>query len=386
MFSCPIFAVLLYMLSVSIIEPWLLGLFLAVALMHGLFAVVFYGRFAVYRTVKTTEESNSLPVSVIIAARNESENLYELLPRILEQNYPIFEVVVVNNQSTDESIWLLKAYQRQFPNLKVVQIEKSRHLRAGKKLPLTLAIKAAKYDHFVFTDADCMPRSKNWLHHMVAGFLSSKEIVLGYGPYRRGKGFLNRLIRFDTAFIALNYFSFALNKLPYMGVGRNLAYSRKVFDSVGGFKSHYHLVSGDDDLLIQQAAKNNNYCIEIAEESFCYSEPHTEWMRWKLQKTRHYSTSGKYHVIKKALLGIYPLSLWFMVFSFILLCLTNNVSWMVLGVLLSITILKWVMIGRGLRRLKENGLAWFFPLWDLFYAIMIPVLYLSVNRKVKSRW
>ncbi|MFM7758520.1 MAG: glycosyltransferase, partial [Crocinitomicaceae bacterium] len=155
-----------------------------------------------------------MPVSIIIAARNESDNLYENLPIILSQDYPEFEVIVVNNQSIDDSSWLLTAFSRQFPNLRVVELGRSRHLRPGKKLPITLAIKAAKYEHFLLTDADCRPSSNQWIKKMASHFSSSKQIVIGYGPYSKSKGFLNRLIRFDTAWIGVSYFSMALAKLP----------------------------------------------------------------------------------------------------------------------------------------------------------------------------
>ena len=130
---------------------------------------------------------------------------------------------------------------------------------------------------------------------------------------------------------------------------------------VGGFKSHYHLVSGDDDLLIQEAAKKRNYTVQFAHDAFCYSEAHTEWFRWRLQKTRHYSTSGRYDVIKKALLGIYPVTLWWVAISFILLCWIQEVGYLELGMLSGVVLVKWGIMGKGLRKMKEPGLAWFFP-------------------------
>lgn len=326
------------------------------------------------------------PLSVIVAARNESENLYELIPLLLEQDYPTYEIIVVNNQSMDDSKWLLKAYQRQFPNLHVVELEKNQHLRPGKKLPLTLAVRAANYDHFVFTDADCRPVSNQWLKGMAHGFTTSKEIVLGYGPYNKQPGFLNRLVRFDTAWIALNYFSFALSGMPYMGVGRNLAYSRKAFESVGGFKSHYYIVSGDDDLFIQQAAKKRNYTLAIHPDSFCPSAPESTWQRWIFQKKRHYSTSAHYNVIKKSLLGIYPVSLFILLFSFISLLLTNTMVWVTVGIFSVLLLSKWVVQGRGLHKLQEKHLAWFFPFWDFFYALFIPVVFVFLNRKPGNKW
>lgn len=336
---------------------------------------------------KTEEGSASLPpVSVIVAARNESENLYELIPILIEQDYPAFEIVVVNNQSFDDSRWLLMAFQRQFPTLKIVELEKSKHLRVGKKLPLTLAIRAAQYDHFVFTDADCRPTSNQWLRSMANSFSSGKEIVMGYGPYVKKKGFLNALIRFDTTWIAITYFSFALRRLPYMGVGRNLAYSRKAFDSVGGFRSHYYIVSGDDDLFIQQAAKQRNYSIQLDALSHCYSSPPEEWKRWMYQKRRHYSTSSHYNVFKKALLGIYPLSLFFLLVSFISLLLTNRFLVIACAVFFGLLLLKWLILGKCFRKLTEKNLGWYFPLWDLLYALLLPFFFLSTKRKQQHKW
>lgn len=368
------------------IDQWLIMLFVGAWMVQGAYLLMIHLRFLRFKPVEQTSESNLPPLSVIVAARNESENLYELIPLILAQEYPTFEIIVVNNQSMDDSKWLLKAYQRQYPNLHVVELEKNQHLRPGKKLPLTLAVRAASFDHFIFTDADCRPTSKQWLKGMAKGFSSSTDIVLGYGPYTKQNGFLNRLIRYDTAWIALNYFSFALSGLPYMGVGRNLAYSRKAFESVGGFKSHYYIVSGDDDLFIQQAAKNRNYTISTDEASFCPSAPETTWKRWVFQKRRHYSTASHYDVIKKSLLGIYPVSLFILLISFISLLLTNTMVWLSLGLFFGLILVKWIVQGRGLFKLKETSLAWFFPFWDFFYAMFIPLVFLLLNRKPRNKW
>ena len=361
-------------------------IFICAWLLQFAYLLFIHLRFLLFKPKELIPNQEFPPLSVIVAARNESENLYELIPLILEQEYPNFEIIVVNNQSMDDSKWLLKAYQRQYSNLHVVELEKNHHLRPGKKLPLTLAVRAASFDHFVFTDADCRPTSKKWLQTMAKGFSSSTEIVLGYGPYMVQKGFLNRLVRYDTAWIALNYFSFALSGLPYMGVGRNLAYSRKAFESVGGFKSHYYIVSGDDDLFIQEAAKNRNYTLAIEEESFCPSAPESTWKRWVFQKRRHYSTASHYDVIKKTLLGIYPVSLFFLLLSFISLLLTNTMVWVSFGLFFGLILVKWLVQGRGLVKLKEKRLAWFFPFWDFFYAIFIPMVFLLLNRKPRNKW
>jgi poly-beta-1,6-N-acetyl-D-glucosamine synthase len=304
----------------SLPETLLFGLFGLVALVQLLYTFFIHGRLAFFKEKSTLDDSDLPPVTVIIAARNEADNLFENLPYILQQNYPEFEVIVINNQSIDDSYHLLHAYQQQYPNLRIIEVEKSKHLKPGKKLPITLGVKGAKYEYLIMTDADCKPASNEWLQQIAIRFTAGTEIVIGYGPYMRRAGFLNRLVRFDTAWIGVSYMSMALAKLPYMGVGRNMAYTKELFNRIHGFKSHYSLPSGDDDLFIQEAAKKSNYRISLERKSFCYSEASETWSGWVRQKTRHYSTADHYSKIKKWLLGIYP-------FSFLLLLLSFGFSY-----------------------------------------------------------
>jgi len=349
-----------------------------------LYVIVIYARLAFFKQKPKNPELPS--ISVIIAARNEADNIYENLPVILSQDYPKFEVIVVVNQSIDESKFILDAYCQQYSNLRYTNVERSKHLRPGKKLSLTIGIKAAKYEHLVFTDADCLPSSKQWLQEIAGQFNEKKELVLGYGPYLKEPSLLNKVIRFDTAWIAVNYLAFALAKLPYMGVGRNLAYTKGAFYGVGGFKSHYSLISGDDDLFIQEAAKKNNYSISINSESFCYSSPEKKWSSWIRQKTRHYSSSSKYQVIKKALLGIYPLTLILMYIFFITLLTNEDFRWITLAGFGFIFVLKWVVQGRCFYKLNERSFVATLPLSDLMYAVLSPVLFYSAGNKTNNRW
>jgi len=349
-----------------------------------LFLSFVYSRLAFY---KDKSSSTNLPaVSIIIAARNEADNLYKNLPFILDQDYPNYEVIVVNHQSMDESKYILDAFEREFPNMRVINVERSQHMKFGKKLPLTIGIKGAKHEHLLFTDADCKPASNQWLKSMGSHFSDKHEIVLGYGPYRKKKGFLNKVIRFDTAWIAMNYFSFAKAKMPYMGIGRNMAYTKTVFNNVSGFKSHYALSSGDDDLFIQEAAKKGNYTINLNPDSYCFSTPPISWSSWMRQKSRHYTTTERYKVIKKLLLGIYPITLLFMLFSFVTLLFDSNFIWLTLTIFGFILVLKWVILGRSLKKLNESKFIAYLPLLDIAYAFLAPVMYYSIDKKDKNRW
>jgi glycosyltransferase involved in cell wall biosynthesis len=355
------------------------------ALIQFLYLIFIFARLSFYKKPEE-EDKPIIPVSIIIAARNESDNLYENLPAILNQDYPEFEVIVVNHQSIDDSNWLLIAFQQQYKNLKVIDIPKNKHLRAGKKFPITMAIKGAKHEHFILTDADCKPASSLWLKKMTFSFSSKKQIVMGYGPFVKDKGILNKIIRFDAAWIGVNYITMALAKLPYMGVGRNLGYTKSVFNSVSGFKSHYGIPSGDDDLFIQEAAQKSNYTINIDPDTFCYSPAVPSWNRWVRQKSRHYSTSNKYKVIKKLLLGIYPTSLLLLWISFVILLFNTDfriISGVVFGV---IVLLKWWIQGKCLLKLKEKSFVYTLPFWDLFYAILAPMLFYLTEQKRNAKW
>ena len=361
--------------------------FLGSIFFHFLFILFFYLRliFFMIRTPKEEIINKLPPVSIIIAARNESDNLFNNLPYILEQDYPDFEVIVVNHQSIDESYHILNAYKMKYPNLKVVEIEKSKHIRVGKKLPITLGIKSAKNEHLIFTDADCKPISSFWLIQMATSFVYQKDLVLGFSPYSIKSGFLNKIIRFDTIFIAINYFSFALAKIPYMGVGRNLAYTKTLFKSVNGFKSHYALSSGDDDLFVQEVSSTADYQIVIHEDSFIESEPKTTFYEWFLQKTRHFTTSTNYSVIKKIMLGIYPLTMIFTVISFVSLMFDSEYRMISLLVFVSLVLIKWLVLGFCFNKLKQNDLIKWLPLLDLVYIIMLPILFYTSDFK-NNKW
>lgn len=361
-------------------------LFGGMVFMQLLYVLIFYRKLAFFKGNKQQQASELPPLSVIIAARNEADNIYENLPFILSQNYPEFEVIVVINQSVDESKHILEAYQQQFSNLRFTIVEKNRHIRPGKKLSLNIGIKAATYEHLVMTDADCKPASANWLREIGKTFNEKKKIVLGYGPYVPEKGFLNRVVRYDTAWIAVNYLSFALAKMPYMGVGRNLAYTKSAFEQANGFKSHYSISSGDDDLFIQQAAKKRNYSIVLSEDSYMYSPAEKTWASWYRQKARHYTTSPNYQVIKKALLGIYPMTLLLMYISFITLLFNEDFRWLTLIIFGVILALKWWIQGKCFLRLKEKSFVAFFPFNDLLYAIGLPIMYYTGEAKTTNKW
>ena len=244
------------------------------------------------------------PLSVVICARNESENLRRNLPAILKQDYPDFEVIVINDGSTDESEDLLSELEEESPNLYHSFTPDSARYISRKKLALTLGIKASKYDWLVFTEADCTPVSDKWLRRIARNFTPSTDIVLGYSGYERGKGWLHKRVSFDSLFTSLRYLGFALAGKPYMGIGRNLAYRKELFFKVKGFSTHLNMQRGEDDLFINQIANENNTRVETSPDSVIRMQPVERYKDWKEEKVSYMATARFYKGSQRWLLGL----------------------------------------------------------------------------------
>jgi cellulose synthase/poly-beta-1,6-N-acetylglucosamine synthase-like glycosyltransferase len=329
------------------------------------------GKFAFHKA-QPSYKSNPEPVSVIIAARNEYENLQRFLPGILNQDYPEYEVVVVNHCSWDNSQQLLEEMQLEYKHLRVSQLLEQEKYPTGKKFALTIGIKAAKYDTLLFTDADCEPASNQWLRLMQSRFQNNTQIVLGYSPFYKKKGLLNLYIRFETFITALFYFSFALAGRAFMGVGRNMAYRKELFFRHKGFASHQHIMSGDDDLFVNEAATPYNVAIEFSPESFVLSEPKTSFESWSRQKSRHMTTGKHYKSSHKQALGTYYASVFLFYGALIALLCTDLAAWpLVAGIYAARLITQVIVYYNAAVKLRSTQVLWALPLLDLLYVFYL---------------
>ncbi len=248
------------------------------------------------------------PVSVIICAKNEGNNLHRFLPLVLEQDYANYEVIIVNDGSCDDTEEIIKDLQKVYHNLYITNIPQETRIISHKKLAITVGVKAAKNEILLFTDADCRPLTPDWITTMVRNFDDQTEFVLGHGNYYRERGFISKLISYDTLTIAMQYMGFALLGYPYMGVGRNMAYRRSTFFRLKGFAGFLHIASGDDDLLINAFGKKHNTRIEPSKEAETLSLPKATFRDWYYQKLRHLSTVEVYKSGSKMWIGLEPLS------------------------------------------------------------------------------
>lgn len=378
------------MLIVELIkEPWL-QIASAIAIVAFVLIcvnyVLNYWAIAFFKNTHVAVNNNSEPVSVIICARNEDENLTEFLPKVLSQTYPNFEVIVVNDCSYDNTENVIDEYAKIFPNLKKVTIKEDAYYKHGKKFAILVGIKAATYENMVFIDADCYPTSNNWLQMMVNGFSKEREVVLGYGAYEKNDSFINKLIRFDTFMIAAQYLSHAIKGKAYMGVGRNLAYKKDLFYRNKGFSSHYHINSGDDDLFVNQVATPTNVNVCVHHDAFTVSKVKTTFKSWKLQKVRHLTTSPFYKQSTKAKIGFNYFTQYVFWMALVPLFFSLNTLILATAILLLKVFFQWLVIRKAAIKLNEPDLWVSCFIYELFLLFIYPIFHLAKAFYKPNNW
>lgn len=361
----------------------LLYIFVAVVFLNTAYFILF-SRFSFLKRPKpvTTE---LFPVSIIVCAKNEAENLRNNIPLWLEQDYPKFELILIDDASSDDTREVIESFAKKNDKVHTVIIENNETFWSNKKYSMTLGIKRAYNKRMVFTDADCKPASNQWLKLMAAPLDKEKQLVLGYGAYEKKPGLLNALIRFETMITALQYFSYAEAGMPYMGVGRNLAYTSQLFYDNRGFMSHMNIPSGDDDLFVNESATPENTAICYDEAAFTYSVPKQSFKDWFQQKRRHITTAKYYKPKHRLLLGLYfagNLLFWCIaLLSFIFL------DWKIpLAIIIFRFILQYIFVGKATHLLKEKSLLPYLPILELFLVFLQLTIFISNKLAKPKRW
>lgn len=313
-------------------------------------------------------DTEPIPVSIIVAARNEAHNLKDFLPVLLKQNHPNFEVLVINDGSTDKSEAILSEMVTDFQNLRVFN-----RPAEGKKKAISFGIKQAQHKALLFTDADCWPSSLDWAAKMSAG-LKNHDLVLGFGGLIGPKRFVVGLSIFETFQTASSYYAAGLAHKPYMGVGRNMGYNKKIFDRTKGFSGHAEVLSGDDDLFVS-SLEDVRLKLQFDDDTFTYSDAASNMENWYLQKRRHYSTSFKYPISRKLALGLEGL---LQLFYYLLLPLALMLA---AKQVLFIFFIRYVLMLAMAKPLAMHFKAWqewlVFPLWELSWSVLTSLIHLQ---------
>lgn len=357
--------------------------FLAAAGIQSIYFLIFIIAFKGKRSISA---HTFPPVSIVVAAHDEEQNLRQLLPLLSNQVYPDFEIIVVEDRSNDESYDFLLAETKQNSKVKMVRVQQTPDHINSKKFALTLGIKAAKHEWVLFCDADCRPASDQWIASMSVRFQDAKKIVLGYSPYLHAPGWLNRFIRFDTVVTAIQYLGFALLGMPYMGVGRNLAYRKSLFLENKGFNEVNHVVGGDDDLFVNKHANRKNTAIALGPDTLVETIPKTSWGGFFYQKLRHLSVGKYYKASHKFILSIFTLS-WVLVWTLGPLQLFFlEMPLIVGGILLVRVILITATIQITVKALGDRFEAWPILLLDILYPFYYITTGLAAIFTKKVQW
>ncbi len=341
-------------------------IFIAVLLAVNVLYWIWFRRGVPAPEIKSSTPALLPPISVVVCYKNAGEAVARLIAQILKQDYPIFEVIAVDDFSTDEGPRLLSALKDS--KLHLLHAKKD---RPGKKQALSDGIRAANYPYLLLTDADCMPASDQWIHLMASEISQKGEdsLVLGYGPMNKTHGWLNDFARYETVTSAMTYFSAAASGISYMGVGRNLLYSRQLFDKTVGFASHINVTSGDDDLFVQEAAVLSRVGICLDTRSFVFSDAKQTLREFLDQKTRHISTSVRYSLKHKLMLSVLPLC---HVGFYLVLVFGLIAGWYSVGFALCMVAARWLMmvslLGRPMSVLSARDLVFHLPWLDVLYA------------------
>ncbi len=330
---------------------------------------------------KNKNTSLNYPLSVIIAAKNEIENLKQYLTPILNQDYPEFEVIVVDDHSADESIEFLKSLKSE----RLTILEQTKGVD-GKKAAIQFGVRHAKYDHLVFTDADCVPASRNWLRELASNFSTEKQIVLGYGRFFKQKGILNKLIRFEGLLNAIQYFSFALAGKPYMGVGRNLAYIKLIAEDSTSLEKHNNIRSGDDDLIINEMANSKNVSVVIGPDSHTYSQAKKSWKSYYFQKRRQLQAGAYYKKEDRLRLLVFGLSNLLFYLSFLWLIFLGIDSVIIIIGFIGKVLIQLFVFKKIMAKLGDEDLLFWALILDVVYLIQISLIGASTFIWKVDRW
>lgn len=363
----------------------LLYTFIVTVCIQSVYYLFIFSKFAFAKEEYPTLKN--IPVSVIVCAKNEEKNLARLIPKLLEQNYKQFEIVLINDASSDDTLEVMESFKENHSNIKIVNIVNNETFWGNKKYALTLGIKAASYDFLLFTDADCTPNSKYWISSMSSHFTNDKSIIIGYGAYaKQTNSFLNKLIRFETLLTAIQYFSYTKIGLPYMAVGRNLAYRKDVFFKTNGFINHLKIRSGDDDLFVNEVATSKNTSICFSKDSFTISQPKTTFKTWFNQKRRHVSTANHYKFKYKSLLALFYVSQALFWLLSIVLLITVFKPIVVISLIAFRFFILYFIINHSAKKLDETGLILLLPFLELFLIVTQFSIFITNLISKPSHW
>ncbi|MDR1951314.1 MAG: glycosyltransferase [Bacteroidales bacterium] len=334
------------------------------------------------------DTSDRKPISVVIATRNEHDQVRHNLPFFLDQNYANFEVVVVIDDSDKDLVYIMNEFEKQYSNLKVVSFEWARNFFVSRKFAESVGIKSATHERILLSNITTRPASPDWIAQMSRTLSGNKKIVIGYHTLASKTSLAHAFIRFDTFFYTLRYLRATISGHPFTADSKNLAFDRSLFYDTKGVARFYNVNTGDEDMFVNKAATEVNTTIEIHPNAFVKGQQLTTFSEWFAMKVRHRVLIREFKTINRLGLGIHDLfmSLFYIVSFTILGCFflpeTNPfdmpLEFLMIagGIFMLKTLIQWIVFKRMMARFKEQGFLLLIPVFDLMKLILLPVLLL----------
>ena len=367
------------------IVEYLFYIFLVATLVQLLYHLFIFIRIWFY---KESEHVNYKPVSVIVSSKNQLDDLRSNLIYFLNQEYPEFEVIVINDASSDGTEDYLEELQKKYDYLKVVTktIQENDRFNKGKKFGITLAIKSATHDNLLFSDADSYPSSNQWIKKMQTYFSSKNQIVLAHSRLEKRKGLLNRLLRYESLYEGLLSFSSALCGFPFLAQRRNIGYTRGLFFSINGFFSHLNLSRGEAMLFVDEASNSRNTAVCLSAEAMTLSNKQKSYLEWCYDKRSYFHLAKRLRFSSLMILGMNffsQLSFWMLIP--VLLIYQINTQLVLLAFSLRFC-MQFIVYCKMCKFTNEYSLLWFQPFYEISLMLINFILLLSTFIKKVHDW
>lgn len=339
-------------------------IFIGIVAIQLFYQLVVFSKFAF---MKDDHQKHSYPpVSVIICVKNEAEWLEKNLKAFLNQSYPTFEIVLVDDASADNSVDVMEAFAEKHTNIKIVKVDNVEAFWGNRKFALTLGIKAAKYEHLLFTSIQCQPKSNEWIASMSAQFSKEKTIVIGHSNFEKIKNSpLNTFYRFEKVLNSISTFGWTKFGWTYQGDGKNLAYSRSEFFKTRGFTDHMKIRLGEDILFINQATDSKNTTIAFESDSNIILPNPKRFSVWFNEKRRVQAAYLHIKLRDQWQLKLHNFSQILFLFLSIVMVLVYPDWEYVVGLIVLRYLVSWTVFGLCSNKLSEKELIIWFPFLEI---------------------
>ena len=352
----------------------------AVVLIELLYYYVIYARFS-FTKKKSQKYMYQPPVSIVMVAKDAAGVLLRTLPKFLNQQYDNFEVVVVDDNSQDDTRLLVVEYQQQYRNLKLVELDTAVTTIRGEKFAISMGVRCATHPYLVITDPEYAPTSTHWLEKMAGNFENDRQIVLGYSTFEKKRSPFNRLLHFDNLVGAMQYFSLAQIHSTYRGDIKNLGITQQIFTQQRGFASHNHIRYGEEDIFISRAADRSNTAIEFSPDAVTVLQRNVRFNKWLDHKQGLYYTRHFNSLKNRLLLGTCAVVNLLFYVGLVLAIVFSIGNVLLLSVTAGIFAVKvlsqYLVFGFAAKKLNERQVIPGLLVYDLIFAVLNPLYYLD---------